>query len=99
MTARPKSHLSHWTAIRVARPDEPVRTYELDRCGRLDASDVPRNPRRALTDRTKRRATSGGATEPQTAPNDLDCQSPPGISLFEWDIPEEMPGMPFDFWK
>jgi hypothetical protein len=86
-----KTHVSHWTAIQVTKGDEPTRTYELDRAGRINPTTVPRNPRRTLTNRMKPTTTFETIPKPLSLPIDLDDPFP--LMRIDWDMPTEISGV------
>jgi hypothetical protein len=88
-----KAHVSQWRAIHVTKADEPTRIYKLDRSGRLGASDVPRNPRRTLTDRTKLRTTFAAVEKSGNPLMDLEDSSPIDLLQVDWDMPMEATGL------
>jgi hypothetical protein len=94
MSTASKTHLSSWTAIRVVKADGLARVYNLDRSGRLNPTDVPRNSRRTLTDRTKPRTTFEAVAMPPIMVMDLDDTFSPEFSRTDWDMPAEITDMP-----
>jgi hypothetical protein len=94
-TSQVKQHVSNWTAIHVLKVGEPLRIYALDRTGRLNPADIPRNPRRALADRS-RLPTISEAPEQSLAP--VSESEDPFIALdlpsVNWDSMPEIADMP-----
>jgi hypothetical protein len=65
-----KTHVSKWACIEILKLGETLRVYTLDRTGRLNPADVPRNPRRALSERRRARPIPETAEQPLTLPSE-----------------------------
>jgi hypothetical protein len=87
-----KGHLSQWTAIRVTKPGEQFRTYKLDESGRLNPDDIPRNPRRVLSDKTRPHVKEEVSEEKirWTGQSSEDPFDTIDLPIRSWDQPNEI---------